>query len=61
MVIDMVIDMAIVMVIMAHGAAKAPEAALFVAPAHVAVQAVLHQVGAFKIVAFHRRDNKHAC
>lgn len=50
--------MVIVMVIMAYGTAKAPEAALFVAPTHVAV---LHQVSAFKIVAFHRRDDKYAC
>ena len=50
-----------VVVVVAHGAAKASKPAFFVAPAHVAVQTVLHQVGAFKIVAFHRRDDKHAC
>jgi hypothetical protein len=51
----------VMVVVVAHGAAKAPAAALFVAPKHVAVQAVLHQVSAFKIVAFNRRDDKHAC
>jgi hypothetical protein len=47
--------------IMTHGAAKTPASPLFVAPTRVAFQAVLHQVGTFKIVAFNRRDNKHAC
>jgi hypothetical protein len=47
--------------IMTHGAAKAPASPLFVAPTHVAVHAVIHQVGPFKIVAFNRRDNKYAC
>ncbi len=56
------IGMVVVMfMVMAHGAAKALASPLFVAPKHVAVQTVLHQVGAFKIVAFHRRDDKHAC
>jgi hypothetical protein len=51
----------VMVVVVAHGAAKAPASPLFIAPKHVAVQTVLHQVGAFKIVAFHRRDDKHAC
>jgi hypothetical protein len=50
----------VIIIVMAHGAAKAPASTLFVAPTHVAVQAVLHQVGAFKIVAFHRRDDEYA-
>jgi len=47
-------------IVMTYGAAKAPAATLFIAPKHVAVQAVLHQVSAFKIVAFNRCDDKYA-
>ena len=39
----------------AHGAAKASKPAFFVAPAHVAVRDVLHNVGAFKIHAVNFR------
>jgi len=45
---------------MTYCAAKASESAFFVAPAHVTVQRVLHDVGAFKLVASDIRDGKHA-
>ncbi len=46
--------------VMAHGATKASESAFFVAPAHVTVQRVVHDVGAFKLVASDIHDRKHA-
>jgi hypothetical protein len=50
----------IVVMFMAHGATKASKSALFVTPTHIAIQAVLHEVGEFKFGAFHRRDDEHA-
>lgn len=45
---------------MTNRAAKASKPALFVTPAHVAIQTVLHKVGAFKFGELHGRDHKHA-
>jgi len=45
---------------MTYCAAKASESAFFVARACIAVQRVLHDVGAFKLVASDIRDGKHA-
>ena len=53
--------MGVMVMVMTDGAAKAPASTLFVAPTRVAVQTVLHQSDAFKLVAFNRRDDKHAC
>jgi hypothetical protein len=39
-------------IIVARGAAKASESTLFVAPAHIAIQTVLHQVNAIELIAF---------
>jgi hypothetical protein len=50
----------VVIIIVTNRAAKASKPALFVAPAHVAIQTVLHKVGAFKFGEFHRRDHKYA-
>jgi len=49
-----------VIIIVTNCAATASKPALFVAPAHVAIQTVLYKVGAFKFGEFHRRDHKHA-
>jgi hypothetical protein len=45
---------------MAAAAAAATKSALFITPTHIAVQAVLHDVGAFKRVEFHGREYDHA-
>jgi hypothetical protein len=50
----------IIIAMVTNRAAKASKPALFVAPAHIAIQTVLHQVSAFKIVAFNRCDDKYA-
>ena len=59
-VIMVVIVVVIIIVIVTNRAATASKPALFVAPAHVAIQTVLHQVSAFKIVAFNRCYDKYA-
>jgi hypothetical protein len=45
---------------MAHGAAKASESAVVITSHRIALQYVLHDVGAFKLVASDIRDGKHA-
>jgi hypothetical protein len=40
---------------MTHSATKASKPALFITPTHIAVQAVLHDVGAFKMHAVNFR------
>jgi hypothetical protein len=41
--------------LLAHGATTASKSALFVTPTHIAIQAVLHDVSAFKIRAVNFR------
>ena len=52
--------MQLVDTVMAYGAAKASESAIFIPSAHVAVQRVLHDVRAIEFMTFDIRDGKHA-
>ena len=45
---------------MTNRAATASKPAVFIAPTHVAVQRVIHEVNAFKFGEFHGRDYKYA-
>jgi len=56
----MCIGIIVVIVIVTNRAAKASKPALFIAPAHVAIQTVLHKVGTFKLIARCHGNRSHS-
>jgi hypothetical protein len=50
----------VIRIVMTNRAATASKSAIFIAPTHVAVQRVIHEVNTFKFGEFHGRDYKYA-